>query len=164
MKRQRYYYCGYANDIKYVISKSIICSQQNKNFAKKVKAKTIIFDYPKDRYVLDITDLPFYIDIIDEFKCLLNIIDHFSKLCKSYLLKNKKAYNILNYLKDFIKIYGSHKSVGAVNEKEFKNKFFSDYYLSQNNIHYVNGLPYKPHLQGICERVHKTIKTGLYKF
>ena len=43
---------------------------------------------------------------------------------------------------------------------EFKNKLLKDY-LSENNIKYVKGLPYKPHSQGVCERVHKTIKTGL---
>ena len=80
---------------------------------------------------------------------------------KIIFIKNKKAHNILNCLKDFIKIYGSPKSVSADNGKEFKNKLISDY-LSENNIHYVHGLPYNPHSQGVCERVHKTIKQDFY--
>jgi len=62
---------------------------------KEILQKTIIFNYPKDRYVFDLTDLTFYIDINDAHKYILNIIDHFSKLCKSYLLKNKTALNII---------------------------------------------------------------------
>ena len=89
-KKQRYYYRGYINDIKYIISNSPTCYQKNANFYKRESSKTIIFDYPRDRYVLDITDLPFYIDIQDEYKYLLNIIEHFSKLCKSYPLKKKR--------------------------------------------------------------------------
>ena len=33
--------------------------------------------------------------------------------------------------------------------------------MKKNKIKYVHGLPYKPHSQGVCERVHKTIKTSL---
>ena len=102
MKKLRYYYRGYINDIKYIIFNCPVCCEKNINFYKRESCKTIIFDYPKDRYVLDLTDLPFYIDIQDENKYLLNIIDHFSKLCKSYLLKNKKAFGILQCLKNFI--------------------------------------------------------------
>ena len=36
---------------------------KNANFYKKEASKTIIFDYKRDRYVLDLTDLPFNIDI-----------------------------------------------------------------------------------------------------
>ena len=33
--------------------------------------------------------------------------------------------------------------------------------MEENKIQYVHGLPYKPHSQGICEIVHKTIGVGL---
>ena len=160
MKKLRYYYKGYVNDIKYIISNCPVCCEKNINFYKRESCKTIIFDYPKDRYVLDLTDLPLYIDIQDECKYLLNIIDHFSKLCKSYLLKNKEAFGILQCLKNFISIYGAPRSIGTDNGREFKNKLFNDY-MEENKIQYVHGLPYKPHSQGVCEVVHKTIKIGL---
>ena len=159
-KKLRYYYRGYINDIKYVISKCPSCYQKNANFYKRESCKTIVFDYPRDRYVLDLTDLPFNIDLQDKFKYLLNIIDHFSKLCKSYLLKNKEAFGILQCVKNFISIYGLPRSIGTDNGREFKNKLFTDY-MEENKIQYVHGLPYKPHSQGVCEIVHKTIKVGL---
>lgn len=89
--RRKIYYYGFTIDIKYVISKCSICLQKNSNYYKRPPSKSIIFDAPKDRYVLDITELPNNFDNINNNKYLLNIIDHFSKLCKSYALKNKKS-------------------------------------------------------------------------
>ena len=80
MKKLRYYYRGYINGIRYIISNCPVRCEKNIIFYKRENSKTIIFDFHKDRYVLDFTDLPFYIDIQDEYNYLLNIIDHFSKL------------------------------------------------------------------------------------
>ena len=52
------------------------------------------------------------------------------------------------------------KSIGTDNGREFKNILLKNY-MDDNNIKYITGLPYKPHSQGVCERVHKTIKAGL---
>ena len=159
-KKQKYYYRGYINDIKYIVSNCTQCNQKNFKFYKKEKCKTIIFDEPKDRYVIDLTDLPNNIDNENKFKHLCNIIDHFSKLCKSYLLINKSSFGILLCIKDFFGIYGKPKSLGSDNGREFKNKLIEDY-LKNNNIKFVHGFPYKPNSQGVVEIVHKTIKTGL---
>ena len=63
-------------------------------------------------------------------------------------------------MKNFIDIYGFPKSIGTDNYREFKNKLLRDY-MNENKIKYITGLPYKPHSQGVCERLHKTIKAGL---
>ena len=63
-------------------------------------------------------------------------------------------------VKNFISMYGLPRSIGTDNGREFKNKLFTDY-MEENKIQYVHGLPYKPHSQGVCEIVHKTIKVGL---
>ena len=109
---------------------------------------------------MDITEIPINLNDTNNKKYILNIIEHFSKLCKSYLLDNKKSIGILNSFKSFITEYGVPLSVGTDNGREFKNKLLSDY-MKDNNIKYVHGLPYKPHSQGVCKRVHRTIKTGL---
>ena len=123
--------------------------QKNSNYYKRPPSKSIIFDEPKDRYVIDITELPTNFDNISNNKYLLNIIEHFSKLCKSYALKNKKSDIILNCLKDFIELYGMPKSIGTDNGREFKNIILKNY-MYDNNIKYITGLAYKPHLQGVC--------------
>ena len=33
--------------------------------------------------------------------------------------------------------------------------------MDEKKIKFIHGLPYKPHSQGVCEVVHKTIKVGL---
>ena len=40
-------------------------------------------------------------------------------------------------------------------------KLHKNNYTEENKIQYVHGLAYKPHSQGVCEIVHKTIKIGL---
>lgn len=35
----------------------------NKNYAKKQSSKPIIFEAPKDRYIIDLSDIPYFIDI-----------------------------------------------------------------------------------------------------
>ncbi len=56
-----------------------------------------MFDFPKEIYILELTDLPYYIDINDKYKYkyLLNIIDDFSKLTKSYLESSRINYLII---------------------------------------------------------------------
>ena len=44
-------------------------------------------------------------------------------------------------------------------------KFFSWKLISFNNIKIIHGAPYSPHLQGIAERIHLTIRKALiYKY
>ena len=100
-KKLRYYYRGYINDIKYIIANCPSCNQKNFKFYKREKCKTIIFNFPKDRYIMDLTDLPYYIDMVDKYKYICNIINHFSKLTKSYLLFNKSVLSIITCVKDF---------------------------------------------------------------
>ena len=64
-KKLRYYYRGYINDIRYIISNCPTCNQKNFKFYGREKCKTIIFDFPKYRYIIDLTDLPYYIDMVD---------------------------------------------------------------------------------------------------
>ena len=72
-------------------------------------------------------------DFKDEYKYLLNIIDHFSKLYKNYLIKNKEAFGILQWIKDYINIYGRPHSIGTDNGREFKNKLINDYMNEKKN-------------------------------
>ena len=100
--------------------------------------------------------------MVDKYKYICNITDNFSKLTKSYLLFHKSALSIIPCVKDFLEIYGKPKSIGSDNGREFKNKMLTDY-IQTNGIKFIHGLPYKLHSQGVCEIVHKNIKTGLIR-
>lgn len=51
-----------------------ICAIKNKNYAKREASKPIIFNNPRDRYTLDLSELPYFIDSNDNKKYALNII------------------------------------------------------------------------------------------
>ena len=54
---------------------------------------------PKERYIIDITYLPFEIYKNCKFRHILNYLDHFSKFLFSFLLENKTAKKINDKLK-----------------------------------------------------------------
>ena len=96
--------------------------QKNRNFYKRAPSKIILFDKTKDRYLIDLTEIPFEISKNYNYIFICNIIGHFSKICKSYLINNKRAINILNCFEDFVKIYGKPLSVGSDNGRHLKIK------------------------------------------
>lgn len=75
----KYYYYRFINDIKYIISKFRICTVKNKNLAKIECFKPIIFNSPRDRYILDLSQIPYFIDVNTNKKNFFNIIKLFSK-------------------------------------------------------------------------------------
>ena len=99
---------------------------------KKIYLKSLpcIQIIPKDSrgcYQIDITDIPDKLQTNKNSKYLLNIIDTFSKFGGNFILANKRAETILDFVKDFISKNGKTKKLHSDNEKEFQNKLFEDY-------------------------------------
>ena len=115
---------------------------------------------PKERYVIDITYLPFEIYKNSKFRYILNCLDHFSKFLFSFLLENKTAKEINDKLKLIFQINGFPEQIGSDNGSEFNNKLVKKL-LSDNKIKFIKGKPYNPHSQGTVERVHRTVRNGL---
>ena len=88
------------------------------------------------------------------------IIDHFSKLSKRFLLENKTKEAVLPAFENFCKIYSLPEKFGCDNGREFINNAVLNF-LNKNNIKLVKGAPYSPHLQGVVERIHITIRKAL---
>ena len=148
--------------IKLTINNCISCSEKNK--VKKLKrepSKQILTFYPKQRYIMDITELPIELKIINKYNYIFNIIDHFSKFGMCYLIENKEASTIFKCLKICLECNGFPEEIGSDNGKEFRNNQIEEY-LKNKNIKYIHGNPYNPHSQGVVERFHKTIKDSLY--
>ena len=87
----------------------------------------------------------------------LDVIDHFSKWCYFFLLKNKGASLVLSKMKSFFEINGKPELFPTDNGKEFKNNKLK-YYLENHNIKYIISTPYHPQSNGCCEALHKEIK------
>ena len=145
----------------YIVKNCSSCSGKNKSKLKREPSKQIITYYPRQRYIMDITELPIELKVNSNFTYLFNIIDHFSKFGIYYLTENKEAKTIYKYLKLALEYNGFPSEIGSDNGKEFKNSLIETF-LQQKNINYIHGMPYNPHSQGVVERFHKTVKDGLY--
>ena len=96
----------------------------------------------------------------NNYKYILDIVDHFSKYTNSFLLNTKNAYEIYPLIKNFMNTYGYPKYLITDNGTEFKNKLIKSL-CDSNNVKFIHGLPYRPHSQGVVEHVHRIIKKGL---
>lgn len=96
-----------------------------------------------ERVISDLTELPFQIYGNTEYKYLLNLVDHFSKFCVSYLYKNKEAETILNNAKVCFSKIGYPQEFGTDNGTEFKNKKMKAF-LQSNSIKFIHGKAYNP--------------------
>jgi len=56
---------------------------------KNESCSQIISNYPKQRNVRDLTDLPYQFRVNNHYKFIFTIVDHFSKMADSYLLEKK---------------------------------------------------------------------------
>ena len=131
--------------------------------SKREKSITILSHGPKDRYVADLWYLPEYLKGHSNYLYVLDIIDHFSKFCNSYLLNTKEKYEIFTHIREFIENYGKPNYLVTDNGTEFKNNLLSEY-CKENEIKFIHGLPYRPHSQGVVERLHRVIKRGLNSY
>ena len=128
---------------------------------RKPQIKQIITKGPRERYVVDLVDINEEInDNKKLYKYILNIIDHYSKLVGSYLLKHKSANEVLVKINDFIGHYGTPKILQTGHGKEFDNKLLKDY-CNNNNIQLINSGVRHPTTNGVVEVVHKDIKNSL---
>ena len=151
---------GITSLISLILNNCITCIQKNKATFKREPSGIILTKYPKQRYVMDITELPKEFNKKNKLY-LFNIIDHFSKFGMSYIITDKKSETVLQFLKISFEINGYPEELGSDNGKEFKNLLIENY-LRDNNIKFIHGNPYNPHSQGVVERFHQTIKDLLY--
>ena len=162
VKNQNFWWNNIYKDTKEFISSCYICQSLHQSSFNKPDIKQILTNKPRDRYVMDLTDIkPNINDKKYNFKYILNIIDHYSKLTGSYLLVKKEANEVLNALNNFISIYGSPSSLQCDNGLEFKNKKIKEFCL-QNNINLIFSSVRHPSTNGVCERIHREITKSLY--
>ena len=161
IKQENFWWCGIYEDVKEYIKRCPICQQIHKNVGRKPQIKQIITKGPRERFVVDLVDINEEInDNKKLFKYILNIIDHYSKLVGSYLLKNKSANEVLLKINDFIGHYGTPKILQTDHGKEFDNKILKDY-CKNNNIELIQSGVRHPTTNGVVEVVHKDIKNSL---
>jgi len=156
-----YYVEGITFLSNYILKSCVICLAKSSRVKfKREPPKQIITNYPKQRYVMDLTELSLEFQKIKKLY-LFYIIDHFSKYEMAYIIDNKEAKTILRYLKLSLECNGFPEEIGSDNGKEFKNILIENY-LKENDITFIHGAPYNPHSQRVVEKFHQIIKDLLY--
>jgi len=87
---EKIYVKGITQYIYNTINDCTTCYQANNNNQKREKSSNIILDYPKKRYIADITYLRDIFEDNLEYPYLLVIQEHSSKFCMAYLIYDKE--------------------------------------------------------------------------
>ena len=129
--KNNYFFKGITKTVKHICKNCAICNiKSNIKIQKREKTKLIIFNKPKYRYIIDLTDIPTELTIGTNYKYLINIIDHFSKYTGSYLLENKTGNLVKEKIKNFLDEEGNPLEIGFDNGKEFLNKYVINFLYS----------------------------------
>ena len=161
IKQQNYWWTNIYKDVKNYINNCEICQQLHKNKGRKPEIKQIISKGPRERYVVDLVDITDNIDDNKrEFRYIMNIIDHYSKLVGSYLVRKKTAKEILNHINNFISLYGEPGILQCDHGKEFDNNELKEYCKCKNIKLIYSGVRH-PTTNGVVEAVHKDIVSSL---
>ena len=138
------YFEGSSFLTEYIVKTCKSCAEKTKTKYVREPSKQIITYYPKQRYIMDLTEIPIELKSNNNFNYLFNIIDHFFKFGISMPVINKEAKTILESLKIALECNGFPEEIGSDNGKEFKNNLIEGY-LREKNIKFIHGLPYNPH-------------------
>ena len=74
------YFEGHTYLTEYVVKNCISCAGKNKNKLKREPPKQILTFCPRQRYIMDLTELPIELKDNNNYTYLFNIIDHFQNL------------------------------------------------------------------------------------
>ena len=125
-KNEKIFWKGITQDIKFYILNCSICQCKNHSYFKNPFIKQILFNKPKDQFIIDLTNCPDNIKNNTNYKYMLHIIDHYSKFLFGKLLEDKKADNtVLNNIKNILYISRMPKEIGTDNLEnlQIKNLF-----------------------------------------
>lgn len=158
---QDYWWVGIYEDVKNYVINCEICQQLHKTKARKSQINQIITKGSRERYVVDLVDITDEIrDKKNEFKYIMNIIDLYSKLVGSYLIRRKTAQEVLVNINYFINHYWSPNILQCDHGKEFDNKLLKDFCRDKNINLIFSGVRH-PTTNGVVEAVHKDIVNSL---
>ena len=94
-----------------------------------------------------------------QFKWILHLKDHFSKLTFLWPLESKEASNICDGIAFFIMVFSPMRILQMDNGAEFKGVLL--YLLRRHGIKIINGNPRHPQSQGLVEQGNGVVKARL---
>ena len=94
-----------------------------------------------------------------QFKWILHLKDHFSKLTFLWPLENKTAQNVCDGIAFFIIVFGPMRILQMDNSAEFKGVLL--FLLRRHRIRIINGNPRHPQSQGLVKQGNSVVKSQL---
>lgn len=162
VKQIGFYWEGFSSDIKSLINNCPICTS-TKNLTKiKTPIKQIIDEGPHFRYEADLWHLDEVLKLNNEYNYCLDIIDHFSKFLRCYLLTDKTMTLVCWKIKYHIFNYGKCKLFQCDNGREFKNRELK-IFLENEGIDLIFSRVRHPQTKGCVEATHKIVRKNLLR-
>ena len=93
------YFEGSSFITEYIVKTCKSCAEKNKTKNVREPSKQIVTYYPKQRSIMDLTEIPIELKSNNNFNYLFNIIEHFSKFGIFTPVVNKEAKTIFESLK-----------------------------------------------------------------
>ena len=144
----------------------------DKKIEEKVKTCGICQAYdnkaPKNLFVSNWpkTSKPFqrvHIDFFTKFgRDFVILVDAYTKYVDVKMIINKDCQTVIQYLRNFISIFGFPESLVSDNGPPFQSKDFS-FFLEKNKIGHIFSPPYHPQSNGQVEGFVKWVKRSLLK-
>jgi transposase InsO family protein len=119
----------------------------------------IVRQYPNELWCFDLIDFQKYSGANYGISYLLVVIDHFSKFGWVRPLASRLQNNIIDQLKQIIKVETT--PVFMLSDNEFRNNIFNNFYKEHQIIGFTSKA-YTPEQNGCAERFVGTIKRKLY--
>lgn len=143
-------------DVTWLLRHCKICLNNRAN-ATKPPLEPIVVNNTLERVQIDLMD--FRHEPSREYKWILHVKDHFSKLSILYALTTKRASEVAFWINIFIRHYGMFDICQCDNGKEFKGACLI--LLKRYGIRVVNGRPRSPQTQGLVEQANSVAKAKI---
>ena len=154
----KFYFPNLKSRVSRYIRNCISCQKFKPGIALQHPYKSFpVVTKPLERVAIDLTDLH---SGKDGYRYVLTLIDHYSRFVRFFPLKGKHASGIVDCLKDFCWNYGKPAAIILDNAKEFTGQEMKEW-TTEEGIELLFVTPYHPQANGMCERVHRTLKTVL---
>lgn len=152
--------------IEIFIHQCISC-QTRKPLKEHIISKPIVSLGVMTRLQIDLIDMRSRPDIIDPntiYNWILNCIDHFSKYCWAYPLKNKSANDVAVKLRVLFFTFGPPKILHSDNGREFVANVITELKILFPEMVFIRGRPRHPQSQGCIERANAVLCDALGKW
>lgn len=125
--------------------------------------KPILTEVPMKHLEMDLVNFQVYEKWNNGFKYMLNIVDHFTKFAWIFALKSKKAEEVADRLKIIFEGWGYPDILHSDNGGEFIAQVIVEL-AREYRIEIRHGAPYRPNVQGACERFNQTTEKEFAKW